>query len=239
NATQVWAINPSAWGFDTNLVGPNVFQPVLFAGQYQDTETVALLEDGSTVHRPGLVLNGFRTYDPFTGSYLQDLQVLQVDPLVPETWSSYGYCASDPVGKIDRDGMMSSETIIIVDTKPTIEGEPGWDWEALGLKSIESGTIHSSSSVGFGAQLVVARTFAPSGWNQGRLRFGIDRCTGPGSVWACKSCEDSCLSVWSADFQFCWTGGYLHECVDDVDNSYDDCMATCHRIGGPCDFRCF
>jgi hypothetical protein len=71
NATQVWAINPSAWGFDTNLVGPNVFQPVLFAGQYQDTETVALLSDGATVHRPGLVLDSERTYDAFTGSYLQ------------------------------------------------------------------------------------------------------------------------------------------------------------------------
>ncbi|MDX2087039.1 MAG: hypothetical protein SFX73_04270, partial [Kofleriaceae bacterium] len=71
NATQVWAINPSAWGFDTNRVGPGVFQPVLHAGQYQDIETVALLSDGATVHRPGLAQDGLRTYDPFSGNYLQ------------------------------------------------------------------------------------------------------------------------------------------------------------------------
>ena len=99
DTTRAWAINPSAWGFDTNLVGPSVFQPVLFAGQYQDTETAAYQNDGTTVHRPGMALNGFRTYDPFTGSYLQ------VDPLVPETWSSYGYCESDPVGKTDPSGL--------------------------------------------------------------------------------------------------------------------------------------
>ena len=88
DSRRVWAVNPSAWGFDTNLVGPSVFQPILFAGQYKDTETAAYLNDGTTVHRPGLALNGFRTYDAFTGSYLQ------VDPLAPETRSSYGYPSS-------------------------------------------------------------------------------------------------------------------------------------------------
>ena len=76
NAAPVWAIDPSAWGFDTNVLGPNVYQPLLFAGQYQDQETASFRSDGTTLHQPGLVLNGFRTYDPFTGSYLQ------VDPLV-------------------------------------------------------------------------------------------------------------------------------------------------------------
>jgi hypothetical protein len=48
-----------------------------------------------------MAINGFRTYDPFAGGYLQ------VDPLVPETWSSYGYCQSNPVGNIDPTGKMS------------------------------------------------------------------------------------------------------------------------------------
>jgi RHS repeat-associated protein len=99
NGSRVWAVNPSAWGFDTNLVGPTVFQPVLFAGQYVDRETAALANNGTTVHRPGVVWNAARTYDPFTGGYLQ------VDPLVPETWSSYGYADSDPVGKRDPSGL--------------------------------------------------------------------------------------------------------------------------------------
>jgi hypothetical protein len=31
---RAWAINPSAWGFDTNVAGSSVFQPLLFQGQY-------------------------------------------------------------------------------------------------------------------------------------------------------------------------------------------------------------
>src|SRR5687767_6478143 len=76
-----------------------VFQPILFAGQYQDQETAAFQNDGSTAHRPGLALNGFRTYDPFTGSYLQ------VDPVVQETWNTYVYVDSNPVGKSDPTGL--------------------------------------------------------------------------------------------------------------------------------------
>jgi RHS repeat-associated protein len=102
DAARVWAVNPSAWGVDTNLVGPNVFQPILFAGQYQDTETVAWQNDGVTPHRPGVVLNGRRTYDPFTGSYLQP------DPKLARTWVSYVYADGNPVGKSDPTGAMAS-----------------------------------------------------------------------------------------------------------------------------------
>ncbi|MDB4955979.1 MAG: rhsA [Myxococcales bacterium] len=101
DATRVWAINPSAWGFDNNKVGPTVYQPILFAGQYQDIETIAYENDGATIHRPALALNGFRTYDPFVGGYLQ------LDPMVDKTWSSYGYVNSDPIGSSDPHGLVS------------------------------------------------------------------------------------------------------------------------------------
>lgn len=96
---NVWAINPSAWGVDANLAGASVFQPLLFAGQYVDVETPAYENDGVTVHRPELALNGFRTYDPSVGGYLQ------VDPLVDQTRSSYVYVESDPVGSRDPSGL--------------------------------------------------------------------------------------------------------------------------------------
>jgi RHS repeat-associated protein len=99
NSTLAWAINPDAWGFDKTIVGPQVYQPLVFAGQYLDQETAAYLDDGVTVHRPGLVLNGARTYDPFTGSYLQ------LDPLVESTWSPYAYANHDPVNKNDPSGL--------------------------------------------------------------------------------------------------------------------------------------
>jgi hypothetical protein len=41
-----------------------------------DSETTALQNNGTTLHRPGVAWNAFRTYDPFTGGYLQ------VDPLL-------------------------------------------------------------------------------------------------------------------------------------------------------------
>jgi hypothetical protein len=44
------------------------------------------------------VLNGARSYDPFTGSYLQ------LDPLVAHTWSAYAYANHDPVNKDDPSG---------------------------------------------------------------------------------------------------------------------------------------
>jgi RHS repeat-associated protein len=108
DGTRVWAVNPNAWGFDKNVVGPTVFQPLVFAGQFRDSETTALQNDGATVHRSGLVLNGFRTYDPFTGSYLQ------MDPLAPQTWSSYVYVDSDPVGKRDALGLCAGGDEICV-----------------------------------------------------------------------------------------------------------------------------
>jgi RHS repeat-associated protein len=100
DATRVWAINPSAWGADTFIVGATVFQPVVFAGQYRDVETAAYENDGATIHRQGLALNGYRSYDAFTGSYMQ------VDPLAADTWSSYVYADSNPVGKQDPTGRM-------------------------------------------------------------------------------------------------------------------------------------
>jgi RHS repeat-associated protein len=98
NGSRVWTVNADAWGFDTVLIGSTVFQPILFAGQYKDDETIAWQNDGATIHRPGVVANGYRTYDPWDGAYLQ------VDPMVDSTWSSYVYVDSDPVGKRDISG---------------------------------------------------------------------------------------------------------------------------------------
>lgn len=92
DATRVWAINPSAWGFDTNIVGSTVFQPILFAGQYQDVETAAYQNDGATIHRPGLAVDQAREYDPFIGGYLQ------VDPIADKARTSYVYAESNPLG---------------------------------------------------------------------------------------------------------------------------------------------
>jgi len=97
-AARVWTINPDAWGNDTVLVGSAVFQPILFAGQYKDDETVAWMNDGTTRHRPGIVLNWYRTYDPWIGAYLQ------LDPLIDSTWSSYPFVDSSPTTRSDRDG---------------------------------------------------------------------------------------------------------------------------------------
>src|SRR5213075_994310 len=41
DGARVWAINPRAWANDTNAIGPTVYQPFLFTGQYQDVESVA------------------------------------------------------------------------------------------------------------------------------------------------------------------------------------------------------
>lgn len=105
NSMVSWAINPDAWGDDRAVIGAGVYQPIVFAGQYQDAETAAYLDDLVTVHRPGLVLNGHRTYDPFTGSYLQ------LDPMVKDTWSPYAYADGNPVGESDPTGLATKTCI--------------------------------------------------------------------------------------------------------------------------------
>jgi RHS repeat-associated protein len=98
-SSRVWAITPSAWGVDSVLTGAGVFQPIAFSGQYRDDETCALFDDASE-HRPGLAENRFRSYDPWTGSYVQG------DPLVDASWSTYVYAEANPVGNDDPDGRM-------------------------------------------------------------------------------------------------------------------------------------
>ena len=102
NPAVYWGINQNAWGVDNTLKfgAGAIYQPILFAGQYQDAETAAYENDGTTIHRPALALNGFRTYDPFVGAYLQ------VDPLVDRTRSSYVYADSNTVGESDPSGLM-------------------------------------------------------------------------------------------------------------------------------------
>ena len=74
--TSAWAINPDLFGWDDIVYGSSLFQPLRFPGQYWDEETIAYKSDG-TPHRPGLHYNWNRTYDPYTGSYLQP------DPRLP------------------------------------------------------------------------------------------------------------------------------------------------------------
>lgn len=95
-----WAVDQDAWGFDKVVVGAGIYQPIVFPGQYRDEETASYLADG-TMFRPGLVHNGYRTYDPFTGTYLQ------IDPLVTSTWDAYVYAQNNPIGRMDPDGRKS------------------------------------------------------------------------------------------------------------------------------------
>lgn len=97
-AARVWTIYASAWGFDGVLVGNGVFQPLLFSGQFKDDETTAWQNDGVTRHRPGIVLNSLRSYDPWTGSFLQ------VDPLLNSTWSPYLFAGGNTVMNFDPSG---------------------------------------------------------------------------------------------------------------------------------------
>ena len=184
NGTRVWAINPRAWGMDTNGVGSTLFQPIMFAGQYQDSDTAAYQNDGVTVHRPGIALNGLRSYDPYTGSYLQ------VDSAVDSTWSTYIYALSDPVSKIDPSGLgvclpESCQT-------PNPEDEPGTGggycsavcWFSCGL-GISAGCDCSACSGGGGSH--------PTGCGVGCLEVELgtlEQCEHPGS----SGCFCNCMS---------------------------------------------
>ncbi len=143
STANVWAINPSAWGMDQNLVGPTVFQPLVFAGQYQDLETSAFQDDGSTIHRPGVALNGYRTYDVAAGSYLQ------FDPLAHATWSTYAYANSNPVGNIDPLGLMTDSGGCVSHSQ--YEGDVLEDYSEDDANCTESAGTGGSGGGGAGA----------------------------------------------------------------------------------------
>jgi len=103
NATSiVWQIRTDLYGWDGDLFTNTVFQPLRFPGQYADDETMAVkLHWGIWLDeaRPPLSYNWFRTYDPFTGGYLQ------VDPKVDDTWDAYRYAGQNPVMMVDPTGL--------------------------------------------------------------------------------------------------------------------------------------
>ncbi len=107
NSQRKWASSGDLFGWDQVLYsggggGGNVYQPLRFPGQYWDEETQAWGEydTGSLiVVRPGLHENRYRTYDPFTGTYMQ------VDPEVDSTWEAYSYAGQNPVMKVDPTGL--------------------------------------------------------------------------------------------------------------------------------------
>ena len=89
----VWRANVSPWGAATPVNGKS-FGPaslnLRLPGQYYDEET-------------GLHDNGFRTYDPATGNYLQP------DPLgYPDGPDAYRYAQGDPINRVDPDGLRAA-----------------------------------------------------------------------------------------------------------------------------------
>ncbi len=90
----VWRAHVGPWGAAMPAYGKS-FGPaslnLRLPGQYYDEET-------------GLHDNGFRTYDPSSGNYLQP------DPLgYPDGPDAYRYAGGDPVNKIDPSGLYESD----------------------------------------------------------------------------------------------------------------------------------
>lgn len=120
DTARLWSINPDAWGNDKVLMGSSTFQPVLFAGQYSDSETKAFTGGSAPKwHRPAISLNGFRSYDSWTGNYLQ------VDRIVQETWSPFTYVDSNPVGRVDPSGLLAINVAVSFGDYFWLSGEVG------------------------------------------------------------------------------------------------------------------
>jgi RHS repeat-associated protein len=224
-ASRVWTINPDAWGNDTVLVGSSVFQPILFAGQYKDDETIAWHNDGTTRHRPGVVLNGFRAYDPWLGLYLQ------VDPLVDSTWSPYVYANTDPVGKQDPSGLafrLSSSF-----------GNDFWTTGQVGCWSSNSTLEVSSCLAGF---------LDP--WGLGFIDPSLSPEIGEGpqscsikpapdcidDSAACEQCVDDCNRAFNVSACECIFSGFGSPLICEIiaNSSRDFCLLDC-LLNSACD----
>jgi hypothetical protein len=243
NASRVWAVDPSAWGFDANKVGPTVFQPLLFAGQFSDSETLALENNGTTGHRAGVVLNGFRTYDPFTGGYLQ------IEPLMPETRSSYGYVNSSHVENSDSDGRAamaadyfdafssmsikcdssddSGQRSSFAEAGKCIEGQRGQsDWLGFAWGDWGDRVTDGNPPDGY---TTIARYRTPG---LGRLHISgfFDACDNPfANGTFCSLCIQACLMQYQSDIIQCFYPGILGGYCVDVAAQYAVCMDSCNK----------
>lgn len=240
DTSRIWAINPSAWGFDTNVLGASYFQPVLFVRQYQDTETGAHQDDGTTVHRPALADSSSRTYDPFVGNYVQVITASPSQYVAIGNDRPYSYlairqkhesCGSVGYARGEQDCADNSTAemhlgLTIVNAQ--------WIWRPLANGTTSPGLDE------FGYDRGVARTFAPFGWNRALLSFGLSRCTGPGSASACSRCTSNCYSIWYSGAQACILVdiGNLFDCFNVNDNDYQSCVARCYARNGDCDYVC-
>jgi RHS repeat-associated protein len=222
-AIRVWTINPDAWGNDTVLVGSSVFQPILFAGQYKDDETLAWQNDGTTKHRPGVVLNGFRTYDPWTGSYLQ------VDPLVDSTWSSFTYVNGNPVGMIDRDGRLMISISVAF-------GDSFWGTGYVGCFSSNSTEEVSGCLAGF---IDPGRPPAPRPIPR-RPPFCESNPNDPQcSQYTpdCQICVDGCDIEFEIQYCNCVSGGMTApQCAESENSNRRDCILKC-ITNGQCSYN--
>jgi RHS repeat-associated protein len=99
DSARVWEVDPGLFGWDEVTVGASIYQPIRFPGQLYDEDSEAWADDtGAKLKRPGICYNRFRSYDSFTGGFLQ------VDPLVASTWEPYTYAGHDCVQCADPSG---------------------------------------------------------------------------------------------------------------------------------------
>ncbi|HUJ60942.1 MAG TPA: RHS repeat-associated core domain-containing protein, partial [Kofleriaceae bacterium] len=246
DATRVWAVNPSAWGFDKNIVGPTIYQPLLFTGQYQDVETASYENDGGTTHRPALELNGNRTYDPNTGDYVQ------LDLLVDQTWNGYGYANSNPVGASDATGLMtnggssgdggawnctSEEETIVIDGSPTDVIsihckflDTGWTWDGPGGSIMDPGDGTPPGGTGDPGTGGVQATFVGDPESCNRIRCCVARDT---------HCLQNCLDEENKAREKCKTDPDL-SCNLDAQQDAVKCRASCPctKSGDSCTGTC-
>jgi RHS repeat-associated protein len=107
DTARVWEVDPGLFGWDEVKVGTGVYQPIRFPGQLYDDDTESYSTTtycvSAFLKRPGVAYNHHRSYDSFTGTYLQ------VDPKVDDTWEPYTYVGQDPVMLMDVAGTSMSE----------------------------------------------------------------------------------------------------------------------------------
>jgi RHS repeat-associated protein len=247
NASVVWIVNPSAWGNDTTVYNPTIFQPLVFAGQYQDRETAAYENDGSTIHRPGLSVNGFRTYDGFTGAYLQS------DPFAEQTRTTYVYADSNPVGEKDRDGRMQASGINSCtdscDTAPIdrysacvgmCEGVGPGDTDGGGGGGGGGGS-GGSGTVSGGGSGANPPSFPPNPGDPSDSQPDDDCTAGPAYTGTgCQNCYKYCQGQplpTSGPYSWCH---FLEDEVDCVHNFHEICIqSVCDNFAtGPCGEAC-
>ena len=215
NASQqpVWTWNPGTFGVPSPNMDPgntgNFYNYYgRFAGQYYSDE--------SSLH-----YNYFRDYDPSTGRYIES------DPIgLRGGINTYAYVDSDPVSKVDPQGLDAH----VIPINPMFAPRPiGGSDDPESWRGSAASAVFAAAAVGLGWYILNQSSSSDS------TSGGRDNAASGSSSRTFEECVQGCEEDRKADEALCYIAKAARgkraqrQCLERAANHYVDCLTRCRE----------